>query len=118
MRPPSGLVRLQHPLGDETFDGREKSPLRAAARDVLPQAVVDRVKRPYPATQDPRYATALREELRRLMADRDAPVRPPLEEATLAEAVAGPTGDRLRASTELALGLDAWLRRYDVALEP
>ncbi|WEV24653.1 asparagine synthase (glutamine-hydrolyzing) [Streptomyces sp. 71268] len=105
------------PWAMKTFDGREKSLLRAATRDVLPRAVIDRVKSPYPATQDPRYATALREELRRLAADRDAPVRPLLDEAALVEAVADPTGDRLRASTELALGLDAWLRRYDVALE-
>lgn len=33
----------------ETFDGREKSLLRAAAKHVLPQSVVDRVKSPYPS---------------------------------------------------------------------
>ncbi|MFE6779936.1 asparagine synthase (glutamine-hydrolyzing) [Streptomyces sp. NPDC057702] len=105
------------PWSMKTFDGREKSLLRAATRDVLPRVVSERVKSPYPATQDPRYAAALREELRRLAADRDAPVRPLLDEATVRAALADPHGDRLRAGTELVLGLDAWLRRYGVALE-
>lgn len=47
----------------------------------------------------------------------DVPVRPLLHEATLSEAVADPTGQRFRASTELDLGLDSWLRRYGISLE-
>ncbi|MFT2017450.1 asparagine synthase (glutamine-hydrolyzing) [Streptomyces sp. 796.1] len=105
------------PWAMKTFDGREKSLLRAAAQDLLPRAVVDRVKSPYPATQDPRYARALRAELHRLAADRNAPVRPLLDERTLRAALTDPTGERLRASTELVLGIDAWLRRYDITLE-
>ena len=41
------------PWAHKTFDGREKSLLRAATADVLPQSVVQRVKSPYPSTQDP-----------------------------------------------------------------
>ena len=37
----------------KTFDGREKSILRAATRDLLPRSIVERQKNPYPATQDP-----------------------------------------------------------------
>jgi asparagine synthetase B (glutamine-hydrolysing) len=37
------------PWSLKTYDGREKSLLRGAARDVLPQSVVDRVKSPYPS---------------------------------------------------------------------
>ncbi len=48
----------------------------ALVRDVLPAVVADRVKSPYPSTQDPRYGEAVREELRRLPADSDAPARP------------------------------------------
>nr|WP_184984726.1 asparagine synthase (glutamine-hydrolyzing) [Sphaerisporangium rubeum] len=50
------------PWAMKTFDGREKSLLRAAARDVLPAAILDRRKSPYPAIQDPGYEKALREE--------------------------------------------------------
>ncbi|TVL90595.1 asparagine synthase (glutamine-hydrolyzing) [Streptomyces sp. SAJ15] len=105
------------PWAMKTFDGREKSLLRAATRDVLPAAVADRVKSPYPSTQDPRYALALRDELRRLLADPDATVRPLLDTGALAEAQADPTGGGFRAGTELVLALDAWLRQYRTALE-
>src|SRR6201999_2030524 len=52
------------PWALKSFDGREKSLLREAAADVLPRSVYDRVKSPYPSTQDPRYAVALQEQVR------------------------------------------------------
>lgn len=55
------------PWALKTFDGKEKSLLRAAAADILPQSVVDRTKVPYPSTQDPGYATALRAQCRDLL---------------------------------------------------
>jgi len=105
------------PWAMKTFDGREKSLLRAAARDVLPDLVADRVKSPYPTTQDPRYAEALRGELKQLLADRDAPVRPLLDLAAATEAVELAPGPELRQSTEVVLALDIWLRRYQVELD-
>lgn len=105
------------PWAMKTFDGREKSLLRAATRDVLPDAVAERVKSPYPSTQDPRYALAVRDELRALQADGDAPARPLLDAAVLDEACADVTGAPFRASAELALDLDRWLRAYDVSVE-
>jgi asparagine synthase (glutamine-hydrolysing) len=47
------------PWSMKTFDGFEKSLLRAATQDVLPRSVVDRRKSPYPQTQDPAYVTTL-----------------------------------------------------------
>src|SRR5258708_35629740 len=44
----------------KTFDGREKSILRAAARGLLPSSIVERRQSPYPSTQDPPYETAVR----------------------------------------------------------
>ncbi len=41
------------PWSMKTFDGREKSLLRAAAKVSWPDAILQRVKSPYPATQDP-----------------------------------------------------------------
>ncbi|KOG91388.1 asparagine synthase, partial [Streptomyces varsoviensis] len=105
------------PWAMKTFDGREKSLLRAAARDVLPDAVADRVKSPYPSTQDPRYAVALRDELKQVTADKSAPVQPLLDRGVVADALADPTGAENRAGTELVLGLDTWLRNYGVELE-
>jgi len=47
------------PWAMKSFDGREKSLLREATADVLPRSVYDRVKSPYPSTQDPAYVAAL-----------------------------------------------------------
>jgi asparagine synthase (glutamine-hydrolysing) len=47
------------PWSLKTYDGREKSLLRGAARDVLPESVVKRVKSPYPSTSDPQYGAEL-----------------------------------------------------------
>lgn len=47
------------PWSLKTYDGREKSLLRGAARDVLPESVVNRVKSPYPSTSDPQYGAAI-----------------------------------------------------------
>ena len=62
------------PWSLKTFDGREKSLLRAAAADLLPQSVLQRVKSPYPATQDPLYADALQQQAKELLVTGDDPV--------------------------------------------
>jgi asparagine synthase (glutamine-hydrolysing) len=105
------------PWSMKTFDGREKSLLRAATSDVLPDVVAERVKSPYPAIQDPCYAEVLRGDLRRLLADRDAPVRDLLDLGATADAVTTAAGPELRNSAEIVLALDTWLRSYDVTLD-
>ncbi|MEU8775784.1 asparagine synthase (glutamine-hydrolyzing) [Streptomyces sp. NPDC048606] len=109
------------PWAMKTFDGREKSLLRAATADLLPASVVRRVKTPYPATQDPGYELALRGRLDTLLSDPNAPVRPFLD----LERVRGTLGRRpgdvsrsySRGGIEMALWLDAWLRSYDVTVD-
>ncbi|MFD8380297.1 asparagine synthase (glutamine-hydrolyzing) [Streptomyces sp. NPDC059679] len=101
------------PWSLKTFDGREKSLLRAATRDLLPDSVAQRVKSPYPSTQDPRYADAVRAELRELLADDDAPVRPLLDIAAARRAADAASQDA-RQPIEMVLGLNAWLRQYEV----
>ncbi|GGM40418.1 asparagine synthetase B [Longimycelium tulufanense] len=51
------------PWSMKTFDGREKSLLRGAARDVLPKSVAERVKSPYPSTQDVHYVAELQRQV-------------------------------------------------------
>jgi asparagine synthase (glutamine-hydrolysing) len=105
------------PWAMKTFDGREKSLLRAAARDFLPESVAERKKVPYPATQDPTYETALRERLGKLLTE-DGPALP-LVDRTRAEAVAaGDTDDDFhRTDIEFVLMLDTWLRDYQIRLD-
>jgi asparagine synthase (glutamine-hydrolysing) len=59
------------PWSLKSYDGREKSLLRGAARDVLPESVVQRVKSPYPSTQDPHYVSAIQEQAAELLGERD-----------------------------------------------
>jgi asparagine synthase (glutamine-hydrolysing) len=104
----------------KTFDGREKSLLRAATADLLPESVRQRRKSPYPTTQDPRYEQALCDATRALLAEGDAPVSPLLDNAKAKE-IAGrdltsnPLG-YARYGIEVVLSLNEWLRRYPVRL--
>jgi asparagine synthase (glutamine-hydrolysing) len=58
----------------KTCDGREKSLLRLATAHVLPPSVLGRRKSPYPSTQDPGYALALREQAKDVLSEPDHPV--------------------------------------------
>ncbi|MGW4484210.1 asparagine synthase (glutamine-hydrolyzing), partial [Amycolatopsis sp. NPDC004368] len=62
------------PWSLKTFDGREKSLLRHATKHVLPDSVRDRVKSPYPSTQDVAYSTALQSQAKEILAQHDSPV--------------------------------------------
>ncbi|KQV52512.1 asparagine synthase (glutamine-hydrolyzing) [Massilia sp. Root335] len=101
-------------------DGREKSLLRAAAKEVLPEVIYNRVKTPYPATQDPRYENGLRDELAELLADSNAPARPLLDLKKAGTwtkrtdaAVSHPYN---RGSLEATLSLNRWMKEYDLEL--
>ena len=59
------------PWSLKTYDGREKSLLRGAARDVLPESVVNRVKSPYPSTSDPQYGAAIQAHAKDLLGTGD-----------------------------------------------
>jgi asparagine synthase (glutamine-hydrolysing) len=100
------------PWSLKTFDGREKSLLRAATADVLPKSVVERVKSPYPSTQDPKYAAKLQEHARDYLS-RDHAVlelidREWLHAATTTEDIDVATRFGLERSLDLALWLDIY----------
>jgi asparagine synthase (glutamine-hydrolysing) len=110
------------PWALKTFDGREKSLLRAATRDVLPASIADRVKSPYPSTQDPGYEKAVRGDLADLLADQGAPVRRLIAPEKIRDAVDAPSdsGTSLevdRSQMENVLQLNAWMERYSPTLE-
>ncbi|MGP1665891.1 MAG: asparagine synthase-related protein, partial [Rhodanobacter sp.] len=104
----------------KAFDGREKSILRAATRDLLPDSIAERVKSPYPSTQDPAYERGLRESLAAIMADPAAPVLSLLDRDRVRQALDRPLGSLSpmydRMGMELAIGLNTWLAEYDVSL--
>ncbi|GAA4706018.1 asparagine synthetase B [Phytohabitans rumicis] len=108
------------PWAMKTFDGMEKSLLRAAVRDLLPASIVQRRKVIYPTTLDPAYELAGRVQLGELLADLDAPVLPLLDveaaRGRAAEPVPDASGWVRRASVEMVLQLNEWLSRYRVRL--
>ncbi|ONI77919.1 asparagine synthase (glutamine-hydrolyzing) [Actinosynnema sp. ALI-1.44] len=108
------------PWALKTFDGREKSLLRAAVRDLVPKSVLDRPKSPYPVTQDPAYTHALHRELAAVLADPQSPVLPFLDIEAAQQTVKDTSGVthewHTRSSTEMALQFNAWLKHYHVEI--
>jgi asparagine synthase (glutamine-hydrolysing) len=103
------------PWSLKTYDGREKSLLRGAAHDLLPESVARRVKSPYPSTQDPHYVSAIQAQARNLLGDRDHPVFSLVDHTWTSDAVRQqPAAISLTArhGLELALDLAAWLDIY------
>ncbi|TMQ91212.1 asparagine synthase [Actinomadura soli] len=97
------------PWSMKTFDGREKSLLRAIARDLLPGSVLKRVKTAYPSTCDPAYLAALERQARHLAAQ-DHPVLDIADRTWLG--TADPAIPRDRNTIEWILNLAAWLDTY------
>ncbi|MGC9535659.1 asparagine synthase (glutamine-hydrolyzing) [Streptomyces sp. UG1] len=105
----------------KTFDGREKSLLRAAAADLLPEQVLERPKAPFPVSQDATYTKALHQEFAEMLADPAAPVLPMLD-LEKARHVITPAGEAAqdwlhRMNVEMALQVNTWLREHGVHLE-
>ncbi|MFE7465522.1 asparagine synthase (glutamine-hydrolyzing) [Streptomyces sp. NPDC057499] len=109
------------PWAMKAFDGREKSLLRAATADLLPTSVLERVKTPYPTTQDPAYESGLRAEMSEIVRDHDAPVRPLLDLDRVRAVLDRPQGATSRSydrgSLEMAIWLNRWLGSYDITLD-
>ncbi|MFF1421067.1 asparagine synthase (glutamine-hydrolyzing) [Streptomyces sp. NPDC058280] len=104
------------PWSLKSFDGREKSLLREATADVLPKSVYDRVKSPYPSTQDPKYAIALQEQAKDLLADPSHRVFDLVDPATVRRAAEHDTPQITMASRrglERTLDLALWFDLYN-----
>jgi asparagine synthase (glutamine-hydrolysing) len=102
------------PWALKTYDGREKSLLRGATRDLLPQSVVERVKSPYPSTQDPHYAAALQRQARDVLEHSPNGVLDLVDRTWLDRATRPSTGvsELDRHGLEWTLNLHAWLDLY------
>ncbi|MFI8993865.1 asparagine synthase (glutamine-hydrolyzing) [Streptomyces sp. NPDC053542] len=103
------------PWSLKSFDGREKSLLREATADVLPRSVYDRVKSPYPSTQDPKYAVALQGHIKDLLAKPSHPVFDLVSRDWLQRAVKVDVPQITQASRrglERTLDLALWMDMY------
>ncbi|MFE2181879.1 asparagine synthase (glutamine-hydrolyzing) [Streptomyces sp. NPDC059455] len=98
------------PWSLKTFDGREKSILREATRDVLPESVANRKKSGYPGSFDPAYLAAIRRQAGDLITSGHQALELCRVE-TLREALDAPAEvitTQQRAIIERALDLAAW----------
>lgn len=102
------------PWSLKTFDGREKSLLRAATADLLPDSVLKRVKSPYPSTQSPAYARALHDQIKELTHSNDQALD--LLDRDWLSGIAKRDPETMniaeRNGIERALDLSAWLDIY------
>ncbi|WP_227999557.1 asparagine synthase (glutamine-hydrolyzing) [Nocardia australiensis] len=108
------------PWSLKTFDGREKSLLRHATKHVLPQSVAQRVKSPYPSTQDPGYATGLAQQAKEILAEPDNPVFALVDRKWVQDAVAGDPAQitsNIRTGLDRVLDLHHWLDIYSPELQ-
>ncbi len=105
----------------KTFDGREKSILRAATRKLLPNSIAERLKSPYPSTQDSAYEKALRAEVAEVLENRSHPARSLLNRKVIEDLLARPLGTTSslpeRAGLERAGSISAWVKDYGVVLD-
>ncbi|MFQ6147621.1 asparagine synthase (glutamine-hydrolyzing) [Streptomyces seoulensis] len=103
------------PWSLKSYDGREKTLLREATADLLPQSVYDRVKSPYPSTQDPAYAQALQGHVKDLLARPGHPVFDLVDRERVREAAyrdAPVSTQAARRGLEKTLDLALWLDLY------
>ncbi|ANZ14198.1 asparagine synthase [Streptomyces noursei ATCC 11455] len=107
------------PWSLKSFDGREKSLLREATADLLPRSVYDRVKSPYPSTQDPQYAVALQQHAKDLLTRPSHQVFDLVDRDWLRRAAQHEAPQITQASRrglERTLDLALWLEMYSPAI--
>ncbi|MEU8589158.1 asparagine synthase-related protein, partial [Streptomyces sp. NPDC048664] len=103
------------PWSLKSFDGREKSLLREASADLIPRSVYDRVKSPYPSTQDPQYAVAIQDHVKDILARPSHPVFDLLDRDTVHRAAYRDTPQvtlAARRGLERTVNLALWLDLY------
>ncbi|MFG2986820.1 asparagine synthase (glutamine-hydrolyzing) [Streptomyces sp. NPDC048258] len=127
LRPPfcdRALVEYVYnvPAALKRVDGVEKSLLRSAVADLLPDAVLHRKKSAYPTTQEAAYGDFVRRRFVELATDRGAAVAGLLDTSASADALTAdgsPQGAFAwveRASMEMVLQLETWLTEYRIDL--
>ena len=107
------------PWSMKSYDGREKSLLRGAVRDILPESVVQRVKSRYPSTSDPQYCANIQAQALELLAGGNDALfsvvdRHALEQLTRIDADSLPLLDRFRL--ERVLDLSVWIDLYQPSI--
>ncbi|MDF2822055.1 MAG: asnB [Clostridiales bacterium] len=106
--------------------GREKWILREAMKDLLPEKVVWRKKSPYPKTFDPEYFNIVKNEVNRMIKDKDSFIGNILNKDMIKklednpEIIATPWYGQLMRTPQVFAYLwqiDMWMKKYNVVVE-
>ena len=109
----------------KALNGREKGIVREAFRGLLPDAIIDRKKSPYPKTHHPLYFELCAAEVTRILEDKTSPLRDILDKNGVEAIIQQPDriaspwyGQLMRAPQILAyiIQLDHWFRRHQVTI--
>lgn len=104
-------------------NGVEKTLLRDACRDLLPDELLFRKKSPYPKTYDPAYETILARRFRQVLEDRDAPVNALVDRRKAERFLSAPKDygrpwfGQLMAGPQMIayfLQVNDWMRQYNI----
>ncbi len=107
-------------------DGVRKQVLREAAKGLLPEDVRNRPKSPYPKTHNPLFEQLVRERLKGILDDKNAPLHTVVEEDVLRNGLLRDAGSygaawfgQLMAGPQMLawlVQLNAWMERYGVTV--
>ncbi len=111
----------------KAYKGREKGLLRHAMKNILPEEIMNRKKSPYPKTWNPNYTKTVREALRNIMENKDAPIHQLLNRNYISEiietdgkAFTRPWFGQLMTGPQLMaylIQVNTWLERYQPEIE-
>ena len=101
--------------------GKEKGLLRRAMEGILPEEILWRKKSPYPKTFDPRYASLVNAELRRILQEKDSHLFYLVNKSALGELLVTDHpwpwyGQLMKGPQTIGyiLQIEYWLRHYEV----
>lgn len=104
-------------------DGRVKSLLLDAAREILPREIIERKKCPYPKTYDPKYEHLLKEKLTEIISDSSEPLNGLLNSRVLSQMLNSPSDygspwfGQLMAQPQMFayfIEINYWLKEYQI----
>lgn len=104
--------------------GMEKGILRLAVKGLLPEAIANRKKSPYPKTHNPEYTRLVSEALREVLSDPGAPIHALIDKKQVEDmldslSIVTPWFGQLMTGPQLfafLLQLNMWLNEYNVRI--
>lgn len=114
------------PWSLKSLNGREKGVVREAMKGILPDEIIERKKSPYPKTHNPKYLSAVKNRLQRIIDDPSSPLLQLVDKQKVQEiidsdgaALTSPWYGQLMTGPQLMaylIQVDVWMREYKIEL--